>query len=100
MTADPATIAAQQQESISAAWRREAAAELSRCSWKLRLVSGRVREQFAATFLRVVEVCGTEDAARALFRERIRETAIPLPLIILLAEIAFKVLWYWWTHRR
>lgn len=71
------------------------AKSLGRRSMRMKAVGVRNRERFAAAFVDTMEAKG----GVAMFRRKSAEYGISIVLIGLLLNIAWTILWHWWTNR-
>lgn len=80
-------------------WAMSGALELAaetRFGW---LLGKNNRWKFARAFSRSVADGASEDDTRRAFFAECRNEGVPWSLIFLVAEMVFRALWAWWSHR-
>lgn len=69
-------------------------------SYRLRLAGLPVRMRLSRCFADAVYPGVSEDEAQREYYANLRKYGVPWSLILLLAKIAWDLLWYWFTHRK
>ncbi len=81
-------------------WAQRGEVELDDRSWFMSKAGYPIRIKFSSSFADAVYPGINEAAAKRLYRMHLKDYGVPWALILLLASIAWDVLWYWWTHRK
>jgi hypothetical protein len=68
-------------------------------SKRMRLAGRGAREKFAEAFVRAVESAESGKPTRKQFKAECKNVGISPMLIMFLLNVAWQLLFYWWTHR-